>query len=477
MPSTLAPLPAARIDPAASRPVATRTDANAPSPPTRSPAVALATICGVALAARLLAIASLRAWNHPNPREHRTIARMLVEGRGFSFIDWGVFQATSVQSPPFPFLLAFFFKLFGTATPVAYGGVLLLNAIVGAATCLIAYAMVRAVRGGERVALVTAALVAVWPTQVYATTAVQAITIITACVCAIVCLFYRSVASGRAAPWIGFGLIGCVAALTEPVLLPFMALTGLLILCWRELPVALRVRNAAILFACAMLVLAPWSIRNVLVHGRLVPVKSTFWVNMWKGNNEHASGTDRPVLTDANRDAILIARDDGDATAAAELDATRQYDLLTAEQRAELSGKREVDREAIFGRYAKDYVRAHPLGYARLCGVRLWKTLWVEADNPKAHGLAQYALYWLPRTLLLAITPVGLILAARRRWRLFIPLTIALLALATHTLTIAAARFAFPYEPMQLALVALVIVTAFDRLAARPASVSTGGAA
>lgn len=423
--------------------------------------LALLLICGVALIARLAAIVLFRAWNNPNAMEHRGIAAMLVEGHGFRFVDWGVIQYTSVQSPPFPFLLAASFKVFGLGTPAAYAAVLVLNALVGALTCAIAYRAVRAVGGTTAVALVTAALIAVWPTQVFATTAVQAITLITACTVGIVGAWYRSVETGRIGPWLAFGLVGCLAALTEPVLLPFMALSGLLILVWRGLPTKVRVRNAIVLFACSVLILGPWSVRNYLVHGKFVPVKSTTWVNMWKGNNEHASGTDRPVLT-ADRRAAAAAS--GEALNDVALDNVRQYDLLTPAQKAELYGKSEVEREEIFARYAKTFIREHPGHYARLCAIRFWKTVWVEADSPKAHGMKQYVFYWTPRSLLLILTPIGFVLAYRRGWRLLIPTLIAGFALLTHTLVIAAARFAFPYEPFQLALVALVIATAWDRL-------------
>lgn len=416
-------------------------------------------ICGVALLARLGAIVALRAWNNPNAMEHRSIAWFLASGEGFKFADWGVLQYTSVQSPPFPFLLAGAFTLFGKDAWAAYAAMMVLNAFAGAATCAILYRAIRAVGGSPRVGLVAAALLAVWPTQVYATAVAQAITLITACTVALVWLFYRSVATGRVGPWLAYGLVGCLAALTEPVLLPFMALSGLLILAWRGLPARVRVRNAAILFGCAVLVLAPWTIRNVLVHGKVVPVKSTTWVNMWKGNNEHASGTDRPVLDEARLEATLKS----DALTDPNVDNVRQYDLLTPEQRARLQGKPEVERELVFAEFAKTFIREHPGHYARLCATRLWKTLWVEADSPKAHGPKQYALYWTPRTILLLATPIGLWLAVRRGWRLAVPVLIAGLALLTHTLVIAAARFAFPYEPFQLALVALIAVCIFER--------------
>jgi 4-amino-4-deoxy-L-arabinose transferase-like glycosyltransferase len=426
----------------------------------------LMVICAIAFALRVAAIVGLHAWDNPGAMEHDAIAKFLVAGQGFTFSDWGLVQPTSVQSPLMPGILAIAFLIFGSGTTAAYASVMILNAAFGALSCAATFAMTRAVGGTFRVAIIAAALVAVWPTQIYASTFVQAIALITAATCAIVWLWNRCIDTGGTAAWLGYGLIGCLAALTEPVLLPFMAFSGLLILAWRGISFSSRARGAMLLFLCAVVVLAPWAWRNYNIHGAMVPVKSTFWVNVWKGNNAYATGTDRLPLTDAQR-AVLAHDLRDDELRGSDLDQRRQYDLLTPEQKMELWEKPEVEREPIFGRYAKDFIRENPATYAKLCGIRLWKTLWVEADNPKSHGLKQYFLYWLPRSVLLVMTPIGFWLAWRRRWRLGVPLLIVATAIVTYTLTIAAARFALPYEPMQLALVALVISVAYDRITGR----------
>lgn len=416
----------------------------------------LLAICTVAFLLRVVAIVGLQAWRNPSAMEHKAIALYLINGEGFRFNDWGLSQITSVQSPPFPYLLAASYAFFGEDSNASYIAVMLLNAALGAGTCWLTCAMTRALRGSATVGLIAAALVAVWPTQIYATTFVQAVTFITFCSLAVIWLFYRSVDTKKLAPWIGYGLLGCLGALTEPVLLPFMALSGVLILFWPGLCWKIRTRNAAVLFACAVVVLGPWTLRNHQVHGKFMPVKSTFWVNMWKANNPNATGTDRAPMSEEVKSALAAGLTD-EQLRDPKFDSARQYDLLTPDQRAELWQKPEVEREVVFGNYAKSFIRENPLRYAQLCGIRFVKTVWVEADNPKAIGLKQYALYWTPRTVLLVLTPVGLVLAWRRGWRMAIPVLVVGSALLTYTLTIAAARFALPYEPWQLALVAVLI--------------------
>ncbi len=320
--------------------------------------------------------------------------------------------------------------------------------------------------------MTAAAMVCVWPTQVYAATVAQAVVMIVVAMTAVVWLFYKALDTGRVRYWAAFGVIGCVGALTEPVLLPPMFFAGLLVLVWpSRLTVVRRFTFASVLLVCGLSILGPWTLRNYFVHDTAMPVKSTFWVNMWKGNNPNATGTDRLAMTPEQRTALEasggllgnqeLARDPG-------FDQWRQYDLLSDAQRRELRGKPEVEREVIFGSYAKGWISANPGAYARLCMTRLAKTLWIDWDNPKARN----PVYIVSRAVLLGLSAVGLVLVVRgrggvTRWRLGWPAVIVGLALLTYTLTITAARFLLPIEPMLFVLSGVTLVAFADLVAGR----------
>jgi hypothetical protein len=51
-------------------------------------------------------------------------------------------------------------------------------------------------------------------------------------------------------------------------------------------------RQVALYGAVAALLVVPWTVRNAVVQGRLVPMMSTTWVALWQGNNENATGTE-----------------------------------------------------------------------------------------------------------------------------------------------------------------------------------------
>ncbi|MGF1635108.1 MAG: hypothetical protein ACFCVE_14750 [Phycisphaerae bacterium] len=425
------------------------------SRPARGVILTLVAVGVLALGLRLAAIFALNAWEQPGFMEHDQLATNLVLGNGFAFRDWGSFGPSSVQSPTYPLLLTFLYRAFGIGTDTAFIAAMAINAVIGAAAAVMVYPMVRSAGGSAAVGLLAAAATACWPTQIYAATYVQAVAIIIAGVVATTWFWNRAVATGGAWWWFAFSATGVFTALTEPVLLPVMFLTGIAVMLWRPLPMGVRVRNGFILLVTTAAVVGPWAWRNYEVHGGFVPVKSTFWVNIWKGNNPHATGTDRVKYSEAERAAFATL----DEAGRRHLDARRQYDMLTDEQIARLTNTTDAEREAAFGEWAKGWIGENPLEYAKLSVQRLVMSLWIEWNNPKGWDVR----YLLPRTLLLVLSPVGLVLAVKRRWRLFFPLLAFSLSLLTVSLTITAARFALPFEPYQFALCALVTVAVARR--------------
>src|SRR4051794_20681938 len=140
---------------------------------------------------RVAAMVILRRWEQPNDIEHRTLALSLLEHGTFYFRDFDYFGPSSVQSPPYPFLLAALSKLFGPQSDAAYVAAMVINSLAGALTVWLTARLVRAIGGGVATAIFAAGLVAVWPSQIYTATHVQAISLITLCVVAILLLFQR----------------------------------------------------------------------------------------------------------------------------------------------------------------------------------------------------------------------------------------------------------------------------------------------
>jgi hypothetical protein len=115
-----------------------------------------------------------------------------------------------------------------------------------------------------------------------------------------------------------------------------------------------------LLLAAAVVVaaLTPWTVRNVRVHGQLVPVKNSFGKELWIGNNPHATGTSRLE----GGEHIL------------RLHAPRFL------ERAEGVPLREMALMNAMRREALEHMRADPAGLARRTLRKiLWLWTWVPA--------------------------------------------------------------------------------------------------
>jgi 4-amino-4-deoxy-L-arabinose transferase-like glycosyltransferase len=425
--------------------------------------ITLIVLSVIALAARIGADVHFKAWKSPSAMEHPSIARALINGKGFTFSDWNYYGPTSVQSPPFPFLVAGMFEIFHAVAAdgnlieanaeKSYMAILLLNAFAGAGLVWLTYAMTRTLGGTPLAGLIAALLVAVWPTQIYSARFVQAVAMITCGVAGMIILYYKATRTGNPRTWMGFCFLACVVTLIEPVFLPALLLSGVLMFASRNLDWNTRLRNLAILAFAGFAVLGPWATRNYIVHGKFIPVKGSFWVNVWKGNNDYATGSDRLRLTDAAKKRVAEEARSGESDDIQ--DTAHMREMLDPSQIAMLGNHPEAMREEIFKKIAIDWIVAHPVGtlahpgYLVLCGIRLVKTLTYDWDNPRAYLSPTYKII---RLLLLVMTIPALVFAIKNKWSLVFPTVLILTALASYTLTVTAARFAFPFEPIQLAL-------------------------
>src|ERR1700732_3581139 len=91
--------------------------------------------------------------------------------------------------------------------------------------------------------------------------------------------------SGGVWDWLGFGALGGVAALTEPVVLSVVPLLGLWT-CWRR---SRRRRSWVLPMTVAALgalaVMAPWLVHNYETFHQFIPIRSGFGLELYIGNS------------------------------------------------------------------------------------------------------------------------------------------------------------------------------------------------
>ena len=439
----------------------------------RRATIGLFALASLAIVVRLAAVFAVASYRLERVTyEHGEIARNIVEGRGFTVRWLGAEGPTSQQAPAYPSLVAAFYWLFGVETPAALFALQLLQAALGGPLAVIVSLLsTELLPDRRRVAWLAGIAAATYPTLVYAATQVQVASLATLLVVAVLWLAARTARTHSARANIVCGFVSGLLILTDPIL-AIVVIVALLMLVWPRVsdrsPLITRhsrltghrpattvhrspITGAALMLTVCAAVVAPWIVRNFLVHGELVFVKSTFGYAFWQGNHARSFGTDKIPAAGLDANESPAARTPSELERQlwqARHGATFYIDdvVLTRERVAELGRLTEPQLSQRLLAESLAYIREHPWHYVRLCGQRLQFFLLFDETNPKSRVLA----YRLSHVALLAVSVLGLWLSrrdARRLWPTY--LAFALVTMF-HSLTIVSARFHIPLEPIQI---------------------------
>jgi hypothetical protein len=255
-----------------------------------------------AFALRALASVVLHRFSQPETFEQELIVRNLLAGRGLSY--W--FLDTTYRSFHSNLVTDGIVAAVYLATGYSRSAVLVVQ-WVGASALVLVLGRVGA-RLGSKVAVVVAWLFALHPAFiVYDATKLQQVSLDALIVGALVLSLIRL----RERPTLGralaVGALGAAAIYERPVLGLFFVV-GVV---WARASAG----RAVAALALAVALVAPWTLRNTVVHGRLVLLSTQSGLALWKGNHEGATGTEfdgegRPlldVLPDELRHRVLDA--------------------------------------------------------------------------------------------------------------------------------------------------------------------------
>lgn len=247
---------------------------------------------GMALLIRLNEI-RFRPWSSGDSPEYLVLAKNILSHHVFSLDASGQSLLPTAKRPPlYPALIASLW--WGEAPPTTT--VMLLQAVLGAATVAIVYLMARDYFS-RKVAVLAAAGMALAPMSSHYTAVILTETLFTFF---ITCGFFLW--GRKRGAWAGlfFGL----GVLTRPTMFPFFVLLPLLSLLpwWRSLW-----RTHVLIVIVALAVSSIWIVRNAVVFGRLIPVAASGWgTNLFVGTIEtQFSGDD--VWTAILKDPALLA--------------------------------------------------------------------------------------------------------------------------------------------------------------------------
>jgi 4-amino-4-deoxy-L-arabinose transferase-like glycosyltransferase len=223
--------------------------------------------------------------------EMGSIGRSLALGQGFSNPFGEPTGSTAWEPPLYPFLIAAVFRLFGVYTRASAVVLLAINSIFSSLTCIpIFWIAKRSFR--ETVAVWSAWLWALAPFVMYWCTRWVWETSLAALLLTLI-FWLALVIEDRDGwtPWLAFGLLWGVAALTNTSLLAFLPAAGLW--AWIRRSQNGRRSFAGVVLAAAVFVasIAPWMARDYRRFGRFIFIRSNFGAELRIGNGPNADGT------------------------------------------------------------------------------------------------------------------------------------------------------------------------------------------
>ena len=403
----------------------------------------------------------------PVAYEHGAIAENLLAGRGFSIWFLGTEGPTSQQAPFYPFALAGLYALFDKST--AHLLMQLVQSVVGAGLVGVVFWLARRVLPKLPSAAWTAAIgAAIFPPHIYMVTHLQ----VAVWAAFGVTLLFALVAEPRVRQqawgscWAGLTAGGLL--LIDPILALALPWAWLMWLRGVAADQAISrwevARRAVMMPAVAWVLVMPWLVRNYVVHGEFVFVKSTFGYALWQGNNPLSWGTDK--IPKSSSQTLLHQHDGTLAGRNQALWAARHETLyiddvlLKPGGFQQFAGLTEPQRSRLLEQEAYSFIHDQPQRYAELCLQRLRYFLLFDETNPKT----QHPWYRASTIIWFVLSLVGLLAGgphARRLWPIYgACFTLTLF----HSLTIVSARFRIPLEPLTFLWCSLTLGPPLSRL-------------
>jgi hypothetical protein len=391
-----------------------------------------------AVAAFLLrAVASLvlRRWHHPDVYEQDAIVRHLLHGEGLTYDFLGTTYHSFHSNLPTDGIIAAVYLVTGESQFA-----LLIAQWLGAAGLAIVLGRLGLRVGGSSVASAAAWLAATHPALiVYDATKLQQISFDALFVALLVLAFVRWAerpSRGRAA---AAGVLAAIVLYERGSIAPFLIAGVLWVGRTAPLDRARWMRQTTVFGLVALAIVAPWMIRNTIVHGRFIALTTQTGLMLWKGNHADATGTEFTA------------------------DGTELLEALPPELHHRVFDvPSELGQLDAFGAAGARYVREHPFSCAWLFVKKLGMFWWRSAATGRSYTAWWTGAYQAWYLALLALAAVGAVVARRAGGQAFRVAILLLLLGATFSagqaLLYIAGRHRFTIEPTLALLSALGLV-------------------
>jgi 4-amino-4-deoxy-L-arabinose transferase-like glycosyltransferase len=208
------------------------------------------------------------------------LAQRIASGHGYS---WPSGEVTAYWPVGTSALYACVYLIFGHNM----GVVAAVNVIMGTLLIAATYSLVRT-QFERCIALLAAALVAVWPTWIAFTTIISSELPSTLAFTAALAVAF----SGKGPAWLRTVISTVLIVVSTYIranLLPFVLLVPALIALQKR-SVKYLVAHGILAATITAVLIAPWALRNERAFGERVAISTNFGVNLWIGNNPQSHG-------------------------------------------------------------------------------------------------------------------------------------------------------------------------------------------
>ena len=357
------------------------------------------------------------------------IGASLAAGHGFSSPFGPPTGPTAWEPPLYPYLIAGVFRLFGIYSRAAAFLLLAMNSVFSALTCFPIFLIARRMFS-EKVAVGSAWAWALLPNIIFwCTRAVWETSLAALLLTTIIYLTLTLEDRDGWLPWLQFGLIWGITALSSTSLLSFLPAAGLWAWYRRarlgKRSLALVVLASVVFFAC----ITPWLVRNHETFGKFIFIRDNFGAELRLGNGNGADGT-LMVYLDATHDVYAM----------------RQFQAMG-----------ELPYIAMRKQQALDFIRADYARFAKL-SVRRFVYFWNSPPRdtqPWWLGDVKSSLFLAASVLMFWGLGLALRLGRPGAWLLF---WLMLLYPAIYYFVYAIPRYRHPIEP-EMTILAVFLLT------------------
>jgi hypothetical protein len=328
----------------------------------------------LAFVVRLGSIFAIRNFEDPKTWEFGVIAQNIVEGKGFSFFGEEGNPLPSAYMPPiYPILLAGIFKVWGLSE-ISFVFIQLLQAFCGVLVCLLLFKIARKLSSSFSAWLVLT-ISAFYPPFLYVVTPIHPLMLSILISCLEIFLLLKLLEEQAVSTAAMAGLVGGLLALLRAEALGLLVLYSVWIVFGSKGNFKRMLGRSLLMLATAVVVLMPWIVRNKVKLGHFIPVTTTSGLNLWRGQNERATGTAR----DLSGKGIWPTGDIREEIR--KLNPTPDY---------------EVKKDAILRRHALQFMTKNP---GKSLGLAIKKFFYFWTVD-LTHPIAKNALYLVPSLLL-----------------------------------------------------------------------------